>query len=100
MVLSCIGSQANVRRNKQKYHITVVAVIVIVIVSVAMNRGDVVGIVARLQAGLPGNRVSIRCWSERCFSFPAAPVARPASIQRAPGALFPVIERSRCEDEQ
>ena len=99
MVLSCIGSQANVRRNKQKYHITVVAVIVIVIVSVAMNRGDV-GIVARLQAGLPGNRVSIRCWSERCFSFPAAPVARPASIQRAPGALFPVIERSRCEDEQ
>jgi len=59
MALSCIGSQANVRRKKQTYHIAVVTLIVIVIVTVAMNRDDVVGIAARLQGGQPGLRFSI-----------------------------------------
>jgi len=60
MALSYIGSQANVRRKKQTYHIALVTLIVIVTVTVAMNRDDVVGIAATLQAGQPGHRFSIR----------------------------------------
>lgn len=52
-----------------------------------MNRDDVIGIVARLRAGQPGQRVSNRGWGERLFFLSEAPVARSASIQRAPGAL-------------
>ena len=87
-----IGSLVNVRRKKQPYHIAVVTPIVIVIVTVAMNWDDVVGIVARLQAGQPGHRFSIRGLGEGFFPsrkrlWPDLP-----RIQRAPGAFFPVVK--------
>lgn len=90
MALSCIGSQANVSRKKQTYHIALVTliVIVIVIVTVAMNRDDVVGIVARLKAGQPGYRFSIRGWCEGFFSSRQRLWPDQPRIQRAPGVLF------------
>jgi hypothetical protein len=59
--------KANIRSKKQTYHITIVTVIVIVTVTVTMSRDDVVGILARLQAGQPRNRVSIPAGRENFF---------------------------------
>jgi hypothetical protein len=89
----CIGSQANVRRKKQTYHIAAVTLIVIVIVTVAMNRDAVVGILARLQAGQPGHRFSIRGWGEGVFPSRQRLWPDQPRIQRAPGVLFPVVKK-------